>query len=76
MLNPSVPIQYDFYFMSKFSVQRRYVITDLFEEPIRAFFTKDEALPYLTPQTKLIVLPKQLSGYKLAVTLIKEDPLF
>ena len=76
MLNPSVPIQYDFYIMSKFSVQRRYVITDLFEEPIRAFFTKDEALPYLTPQTKLIVLPKQLSGYKLAVTLIKEDPLF
>lgn len=76
MLNPSVPIQYDFYFMSKFSVQRRYVITDLFEEPICAFFTKDEALPYLTPQTKLIVLPKQLSGYKLAVTLIKEDPLF
>ena len=57
-------------------MQRRYVITDLFEEPIRAFFTKDEALPYLTPQTKLIVLPKQLSGYKLAVTLVKGDPPF
>ena len=65
-----------FFFMSKFSIQRRYVITDLFEEPIRAFFTKDEALPYLTPQTKLIVLPKQLSGYKLAVTLVKGDPPF
>jgi len=62
--------------MSKFSVQRRYVITDLFEEPIRAFYTKDEALPYLTPQTKLIILPKQLSGYKLAVTLVKGEATF
>ena len=65
-----------FLIMSKFSVQRRYVITDLFEEPIRAFYTKDEALPYLTPQTKLIVLPKQLSGYKLAVTLVKGEATF
>jgi len=59
-----------------FSVQRRYVITDAFDEPIRAFYTKDEALRYLNNETRLIVLPKGLNGYKLAVSLITEEAPF
>jgi hypothetical protein len=59
-----------------FSVQRRYIITDAFNEPIRAFYTKDEALRYLNNETRLIILPKGLNGYKLAVSLITEEAPF
>lgn len=52
----------------------KFVLIDEFGDPIRKFATKQEAKPYLTEGTKLVMLPKQPSLYQQALLLLGESP--